>query len=261
MNNQTVKELNNRKLDSCLFSIIIISSKIYFKEKEDQINSKEIYIIFSCNMYGVRKYVDVVLKEDFEKTSSWYDYLLTLKARGISVILYAVIPNNDSLSKALSLAFKEVEIFVSCFETINKLNKYYTTGYTSSILEKVRKIYLSNTDGDYEIAVSEFNEEYLSFPFICDLLEPDLKRAKTYRNVDYELRNFIFSFYFCRDMSKKISTISHSKSFFASLDDFTELLLSDIQRIEQRMFCPKNQIKNIINKLYNTKKDLIKSYL
>ena len=261
MNNQTINDLNNRKLDPCLFSIIIFPSNIYFKQSDDIITHKEIYIIFSCNISGVRKFIDIVFKDDFSKTSSWYDYIISLKSRGINTILFAVIPNNDLLSKALKLSFNEIEIFISCFETINKLSKYYTISYTSHILESVRKIFLSNSNSDYEVAMNDFKEDFLIFPFISDLLEEDLKRAKKYNNIDYEIRNFIFSFYFYRDMSKRLHVISRSKPYFLSLDEFTELLLIDIQRIEARMFCPKNKLKDIINILYNSKKELIKPYL
>ena len=39
MNNQTVLELNNRTLDNCLFSLIIIPTKIYYKEGENLVKT------------------------------------------------------------------------------------------------------------------------------------------------------------------------------------------------------------------------------
>ena len=261
MNNQTVLELNNRKLDSCLFSLIIIPTKIYYKEDENLVNEKEIYLFFYCNIQGKRKFLSCVFKDDYKKSSDWYNLLVTFKSRGIGVILYSVIPNNTILCKALKLAFPENDSFISCFESITKLSKYYTITYSNGLFEKVRHIYLSKDLNEYELALQEFKDEFLNYSFIYDLLEDDLKRAKKYYNVDYELRNFIFAFYFYRDHYKKISTISHSKPYFSSLDEFVELLIPDIQRIECRMFCPKKDLINIIDKLYNDKKDLIKLYL
>ena len=261
MNNQTIKELNNRLLDPCLFSIIIIPSKIYFKEKEDFINEKEMYLIFSCNIHGVRKYIDCILKDNFEKASDWYDFLEKLKYRGVKTVLYALIPNNEYLSKALKLSFPNIEIFISCFETINKLFKYYTSSYSKSLFQKVKNIYLSKSVKDYEIALENFTNDYMNYSFICDLLNDDLKRAKSYYNTDFELRKFIFSFYFYRELTKRINVISHSKDYYTSLDEFVEILIPDIKRIESRMFCTKEQLKVIINIIYNNKKDLIISYL
>lgn len=261
MNNQTVLELNNRTLDACLFSLIVIPSKIYYKEGENLVNEKEIYIFFYCNIQGKRKYLSCVFKDDYVKSSDWYNLLLTFKSRGINVILYSIIPNNTNLSKALKIAFPENSSFISCIESINKLSKYYTITYSDCLFEKVRHIYLSKDLNEYELALNEFKEEYLSYSFIYELLEEDLKRAKKYYDVDYELRNFIFAFYFYRDHFKKINIISHSQSYFSSLDDFIQKLIPDIQRIESRMFCPKKDLINIIDKLYNDKKDLIKLYL
>ena len=261
MNNQTICELNNRNLDNCLFSIMIIPTKIYFKENNNLTNEKILYLIFACNIRGIRKYISSIFYDDFNSTSSWYDYIQSLKSKGINCILYAVIPNNDKLSKALKLSFQGIEIFISCFETINKLSKYYSCDYSYLLMDNVKNIYLSPTKEDYEIALNDFNEKYLEILFIRDLLDNDLKRAKQYYNTDFELRKFIFSFYFFREITKKITVISHSKPFFRSIDEFIEILIPDIIRIESRMFCTKEQLKNIINKIYLTKQDLIKPYL
>lgn len=261
MNNQTIDELNNRNLDQCLFSIMIIPTKIYFKEKEGLTNEKTLYLIFSCNIQGVRKYISAIFKDDFINTSSWYDFIQLLKSRGINNILYAVIPNNDKLSKALKLSFPDIEIFISCFDTINKLSKYYSLDYSYCLLDIVKKVYLSPSNEEYEVSLNDFNEKYLDYSFIRDLLDDDLKRAKQYYDTDYELRKFIFSFYFFREISKRITVISHSKNYFSSIDEFVQILIPDIIRIESRMFCTKDQLKNIINKIYLNKENLIKLYL
>ena len=57
LNNNNVAELNNRKFDNCLISILVIPIKIYFKEAEDLVNEKELYLFFSCNIQGKRKYL------------------------------------------------------------------------------------------------------------------------------------------------------------------------------------------------------------
>lgn len=261
MNNQTICELNNRNLDNCLFSIMVIPTKIYFKENDNFTSEKVLYLIFACNIRGVRKYISAVFSNDFENTSSWYDLILTLKSRGINSILYAIIPKNDKLSKALKLLFSGIEIFISCFDTINKLSKYYSCDYSYLLLDNVKKVYLSPTKEDYEIALNNFNEKYLDILFIRDLLDEDLKRAKKYYDTDFELRKFIFSFYFFREITKRITVISHSRPYFVSINEFIEILIPDIIRIESRMFCTKDQLKNIINKIYLTKGDLIKPYL
>lgn len=261
MNNNNFEELNIRNLDNCLISILVIPIKIYYKPNDLQTTEKELYIFFSCNIRGVRKYLTTLIANDFNKTSDWYDSLLSLKNRGINILLYAVIPNNDKLAKALKLAFNEVNIYISYSEIINKINKYYTQTYSRNFYEVIKKIYISNNINDFNLAYNDFYEEYANYDFIKDLLENDFKRAKQYYNTDYEIRRFIFSLYFYRDTFKIISVISHSKRYFNSLDEFINELIPTIQRIESRMFCKKSELISIINKLYINYKDLIKSYL
>lgn len=261
MNNQTIEELNNRYLDPCLISIIVIPISIYHKESEYLITQKRVYVFFSCNIHGVRKYITSVFESNFPKTSDWYDFLLNIKQRGINVCLYAVIPNDNNLAKALQIAFPNVSVCISCFDPINKLSKYYTIGYTSNILKHIRAIFLSEDLNCYNLAINNFKEEYGNTLFISDILDSDLKRAKKYYDLPLEVRNFIFSFYFYRDISKNLYKIINSKDYFSSLDELISLFIPNIILLEKRMFCSKNQLINVINFLYSSNKELIISYL
>lgn len=261
MNNQTIEELNNRKLDRCYFSIICIPIKIYFKEGENNINLKDIYIFYGCTLQGVRKFITAVIANDYEKTSEWYNLFLILKRRNVDNILYALLPDNKLLKDAIKLAFPEVETFVSCFEAINKINKYYPQGYCSKVFKLIKNIYLSETSSDYNIALDEFKLHYGSSNFIMDLLEKDFKYAKSNYCYNLELRKHIFSFYFFRDVSKKLIVISHSKPYFNDANEFVNDMIHIIKSNETKMYCPKNTWINLLNMIYEIKKDLIKPYL
>ena len=261
MNNSSILELNNRKLDNCLFSIIIIPVKAYFKTNNNFSIERELYLFFSCNIQGKRKYITTVFKDKYPKVSDWYDFILSLKAKGINITLYAIIPNNDFLSKALKLAFNEINIYVSFLEIYAKLTKYHSANYANRLFEEVRKLYLTSTLEEYDIYFNSFKEEYLNLPFINDLLEEDLKRIKPYYDIELNFRKYILSFYFCRELFKRLVVISHSKDSFSSIDEFITCILPDIRRIELKMFCSKKDLKFIINKVYTQYGNLIKSYL
>lgn len=261
MNNTSTEELNNRLFDPCVISLLVVPTKIFYKVSENFIVEKEVYTFFSCSINAKRKYLSSVLSDKYEKVSDWYDFFLSLKSRGINIILYAVIPDNEQLSKALKLTFNEVSIFISCIEAVNKLCKYYSYGYSKSIYRKVRKVFLSPTVEEYNLALTDFNNEYMQNKFICDILESDLKRAKSYYSVDFNIRSFVFSFYFVREVSKKLSIVTHSVNYFSTLDDLISPLIPFIQTIEKRMFCTKNQLIDVINIIYKEKKDLILPYL
>ena len=261
MNNQTVNELNNRNLDSCYFSIICFPTNIYFKSSEIDINQKTLYVFYGCNLNGVRKFITAVISDDFSKTSDWYNFFLKLKKRNLQTILYANVVNNKPMKDALSLAFPEVEIFINCFDTINKIFKYFTASYTTNVFSIVKNIYLSNDLNGYEAALSIFYEEFGSNQFLIDLLENDLKSIKKYYDFNILLRKHILCFYFCRDTIKKLSVFSHSKPYFSTVNEYIELMISLIQRNETKMYSSKSDWLNLLNFIYPIKKDLIKCYL
>ena len=185
--NQTINLLNNRKLEECYFSIICIPTKLYFCENEDYINETEFYVLYGCNMQGVRKFITVVNTKYYNKTSDWYGLLTKLQQRGVKIVLYALTPDNKYLEAALKLAFNGIDTFYTCYTAINKLSKYYTDSYNAPYLSIIRDIYLSSNINEYNLYLEKFNEEYKTTQFILELLTKDFELAKTY----YKLSIFI----------------------------------------------------------------------
>lgn len=261
MNNLTINEIKNRDLDSCIFAIYFIPVSIYSNKGNDYIKEQLAYSVIACNIHGTRKYITTIFTDDFSKTSAWYDLFSTWKQKGLETMLYAVIPNDDKLKKALSLAFPEVECFLSCFTTIRKLISYFSCGYSSKFLEQIKNIFIAENIKEFEMKAEEFLEENSEYPFIKDLIADDLKSAKEYINVSSILRKHIFSFYFIRDYIKKLNIISHVKPNFSSLFEFEELILPTIQTFEYRMYTSKKEWNKIISIIYPSKKNLLIKYL
>ena len=96
MNNQTVLELNNRTLDNCLFSLIIIPTKIYYKEGENLVNEKEIYLFFyvifkvNVNTYLVSLRM-IILKPLIGMI--YYSFLNHVVSTSSYIVLYQIIFN------------------------------------------------------------------------------------------------------------------------------------------------------------------------
>lgn len=261
MNNQTVNELNNRDLDSCLFSIICITTNIYFRKGDETSNKKTLYIFFGCNLRGVRKFITATISDDYRKTSDWYNFFLNLKQRKLNTILYASIPNNKTMKDALSLAYKEITCFTSCFDPINKIFKYFSSRYSSNVFNLIKHIYLSSDITEYTLALNDFYEEFSSNQFLIDLLQDELKSIQKYYNYNIIIRKHVFAFYFSREAIKKISVFSHSKYYFTNVDEYIEIMLPFIKIIESRMYCSKKDWLELLNFIYPDKKELIKCYL
>lgn len=161
----------------------------------------------------------------------------------------------------MSLAFPEVQIFISCFEPINKIIKYFSYSLSSKIFSYIKNIYLSDDINGYNLALSNFYDQFENNNFIIDLLDNDLKSIKKYYDYNIILRKHIFSFYFNRDTIKKLNVLSHSKPFFTSSNDFIQIMLPLIKTNETKMYSSKSEWITLINFIYPLKKELIISYL
>lgn len=261
MNNQTIEQLNKRKFDDCLFCIYAIPVPIYLNTGENCINSKTLLMFFGCNIHGKRFFLSSVISDDFTKPTDWYNFFISFKSRGIKTILFALLPDIKILKSAISLAFADISVFNSYTDSLFKISKYFTLKYSSNVFDIVRKIYISYSIDDYLIYYDEFKDIFSDSPFLIDLLDNDFIKAKSYYSYPFLLRKHIFSFYFIRELSKKLTVISHSKSF-SSASDFVLDSIPIIQLIEKRCYCPKSEWLSLINIIYSSpKKDLIKCYL
>ena len=260
MNNKNLEQLNKRDFDKCYFCLYCISIDIYMSLDDGKVDTQNIYLFYGCNLLGKRKYLTSTIASNFNSTSSWYDFFQSFKNRGLKEIVYAVLPNNKYLKDALKLSFLNVEPILSIFDTIFKISKYFSSGYSSNLLTYIKNIYLGNDLNEYTLNLNTFKNTYNS-PFILDLVNDNLIKAKDIYYLPFNIRKAIFSYYFLRDNLKKLITISHSKNFFSSLNDFLELCLPVFQTFETKMYCSKSEWLDLLNTLYLTKKDLIKEFL
>lgn len=255
MNNQTINEILNRDLDSCFFSIYFLPGKIFSNKGNDYIKERRFYNIFYCNIKGSRRYINTIFEDDYTKTSDWYNLFSLWKKKGCEVILYAVIPNNSKLKEALSLAFPDIKVFLSCYETINKIANYFSLDYSTSLLIKIKNIYIAKDINDFNIQKQNFLESINGYSFIADLVENDFNTIKNYLDIPFLLRKHVYSFYFMRDYIKKFSGLAHSKPNFSSILEFQELIVPIIQLSEKKMYCSKKEWNDILNIVYNNRKE------
>ena len=260
MNNKSLIELNKRDFDKCLFCLYCLPMDIYMSLDDGKIDTQTIYLFYGCNLLGKRKYLSSIIASNLSSTSSWYDFFQSFKSRGLEQIIYAVLPNNKSLKDALKLTFLNVQPVLSIFDTILKISKYFSASYSSDLLTSVKNVYLACDLTEYELNLASFKESYNS-PFVLDLVNDNLIKAKEIYSLPQHIRKNIFSFYFLRENLKKLIVISHSKQYFSSLDDFLDLCLPIFQNFETKMYCSKTDWLAVLDYLYDFKKDLIKPYL
>ena len=260
MNNQNLEQLNKRDFDECYFCLYCVSLDVFMSLEHGKVEKQNIYVFYGCNLLGKRMYLTSVVASNITTTSSWYDFFQTFKTRGVKEIFYATLPNNKYLKEALKLAFLNIETFLSIYDTIDKVSKYFSNKYDSDLLTYIKNIYLANDLNGYNLSIDEFKSNY-NYPFILELINDNLNKAKDIYYLPFNIRKCIFAYYFLRENLKDLIVISHKKPSFSSLDEFLELCLPVFQAIEVRIPCSKAEWLDILNVLYSLKKDLIKEYL
>ena len=261
MNNQTLNEIKKRDLDKCYFTLYFFHSTIYFNDGNDYVYPRKVHILIGCNNYGVRKYITSIFEDDYTQASNWYDFFMNLKAKGLETVLYSVIPDNSYLKKAITLAFPETKTFITYLDILEKLFRFFSESYFSNLISYIRSLYLTHDINEFELKVNDFYNDFEVQPFVKEITKPHLDNIKSSLNVEFMIRKHIYSFYFGRDLYKKLCVISHSQNYFYSLTPFEEQLLPIIQSMEMRMYCPKKEWNQVIDSLYNINKDLIMRYL
>ena len=260
MNNKSLDELKKRNLDNCYFSIYCVSQEVLMDLGNGKIDKEVIYLFYGCNLLGQRRYISSITASSVSLTSDWYDFFQSFKSRGLIEVVYAVFPDIKPMIDAIKLSFLNVDVFISIFDAINSIYKYFSHGYTNSLFPFIKNVFLANDLNDYKINRDKFNLSFSS-PFTLDLINPFFDKAKDYYFLPLNMRKAIFAFYFIRENIKKLSVISHSKHYFSSLDDFIVLCVPIFQIFEARTYCSKKTWVSILDFLYSAKKDLIKPFL
>jgi len=257
MNNQTINEINKRDIDKVFFSFSIISQDVFFNFGNDYIKKRTIYTIIGCNINGIRKYISSIFEDDYTKSSDWYNFLLTLKKRGLEHIFFVSIPNNPLIKSAFELAFPNISFFYSCVNLINKLSHYTSVSYSNNIFKHLYPIFLSKDLNEFEFRKNELFILYNDSPFIIDIINKELNFFSSFLDFPLLLRKHILSFFFFRDFIKTLNVISHSQPYFYNITEFENKLIPTIKSFELKMYSSKKEWNSIISYLYKDYKDLL----
>lgn len=257
MNNHTINAIYKRDLDKVFFSLSIISQDIFFNDGDDYVKKRTVDIIIGTTINGTRRYIASIFDDEFQKTSSWYEFLLSLKNRGLEHIFFVSMPYNQVIKKAFDLAFSNIYFFYSCFDVIKKINHYVNCSYSNNIFRALSYVFNSESIDEFNIKKDELFSNYSYTPFIVDILDNELKYFYDYLNFPTNIRKHIISIHFNEKFIRFLNSSANSKPFFSSLNEFEELILPRIQIIELKMYCGKEEWNSVISYLYNDNKELL----
>ena len=260
MNMLTIEEFNKRDLERSYFSIYFITTEIYIEDGANYVKTRELYLIFGCTLDGKRKYITSILDKEVQRTSDWYNIFQELKKRKVEHIIFALIPEKKEVKEAITLAFPEVEIYNSCDNTIEKLKKYNSYKTKDEIYNEIRKLYLAKDIKEYEINYNGFIDKYKGYPFIMDLLEERIRKLKENYKYSYNIRRVIYSFNYVIELKKRLVEIRNEQTY-KTKEEYMKRLEGYIRNCEKAITYPKLEWIQVINEVYEEKKEYIKPYL
>lgn len=260
MNNQTIELLKKRDLEKSYFSINFITTKIYMEEGINYVNPRTAYVLFGITLEGRRKYITTIIDKECPKTSDWYNVFQELKKRKIEHVIYAIIPDNKQIRDAITLAFPKIETFISCEKTIFNLLRYESYKNKDEVYREVRRLYVAKDKVEYEVNRNDFIEKYKNYPLIMELLKEEIERLEKNYKYSYKVRRIIYSFNYVIELKKRLSKIANKK-YFDTKEEFVEYLVSYITRSERAVHYKKEEWLEMLNEIYEEKKEMIKPYL
>ncbi|MBQ6285908.1 MAG: transposase [Bacilli bacterium] len=254
-------ELENRKLDRIYFVVHCISNNVEFKDNNGSVNTRLIYTMIGMDLSGNKKYICSFFEDEYKKPSDWYSLFQKIKSRGLDKILYFVAPDNEQLKKVIEPNFEGVEVFDDYNGLIDKIKKYCISKEYEKFMMYIKKIYISKTIEENQMAIDEFIEINKDNQFILDIVSTSFEKSKDVYKYDYELRRSIYLFYFIKAVKRKIKIKMNEKNYIMSKDEFVADIFNILMHMEKYSKWHKNDVKKALNLVYETKRDMIKCYL
>ena len=260
MDNRTGEVLRKRSLERSYFAIYCISAKINLDSDKGFREPKTLYTFFGCTLDGKKKYLACTLETEVEKTSDWYNFFQGLKRRGMEHVIFALLPRNREIRDAIKLGFPKVEIFTSCENTIEKLQKYNSYKTKDEIYRQVRRLFIARDLVEYELNYKDFVERYEKYPFIMDMIDDEIKSVKDNYKYSFTVRRIIYAFNYTIEMKKRFSRYCNDE-VYRSKDEFIDACTYSIFMSEAALHYYKDEWTLVLNEIYEDKNELIKPYL
>lgn len=260
MKNLTMETIKKRELEKSYFILYSIDTKIKLEEGINCINEREVNLIFGMTLDGKRQYITSALDKETTKTSDWYNIFQEVKKRKVEHVIFGLLPEKKELREAIKLSFPEIEIFDSCDKTLDKLQKYNSYKTTDEIYTEIRRLYLAKDITEYELNYKMFKSKYEKYTFIMELLEERLRKLKSNYKYSYELRRVVYAFNYMIELKGRLERLIKRKEY-KNKDEFISDLLYYITNSERGIVYPRYKWIEVLNEIYEEKKEYIQPYI
>ena len=258
--NRTGEIFRKRELERSYFCIYCVSIKIQMDSDKGYKDGRILYTFWGCTLEGTKKYVASILETEVEKTSDWYNFFQELKKRGMEHVIFGLLPQKKEIRDAIKIGYPEIEIFTWCENAIDKLKKYNSYKRQEEIYREIRSLFIARDIVEYELNYKDFVEKYEKYPFIMDMLGEEIKELRKNYKYAFKVRRIIYAFNYIIEMKKRFSKLTNYK-VYQNKEEFIDECAHSIYMSECAVHYYKDEWTEVINEIYEEKKELIKPYL
>lgn len=189
MKELTLVDYSKKKLDDTYLVVYMIKNEINLK-KENIVEPIDLYTMVGVNKKGFRELLGIYPDRDLDNRY-WLDIFETMKARGLKNILFITIDDNKNFKKAVKIAFPEVTFVDALTYVVPKFEKYTSEKSSKKTLSRIHKLYTQETLEEYRKELENFKTIYSS-TIHQKLIKIYLSHVEDYYKYSYPIRSFLF---------------------------------------------------------------------
>ena len=175
-------------------------------------------------------------------------------------MIFGLLPQKKEIRDAIKIGYPEIEIFTWCENAIDKLKKYNSYKRQEEIYREIRSLFIARDIVEYELNYKDFVEKYEKYPFIMDMLGEEIKELRKNYKYAFKVRRIIYAFNYIIEMKKRFSKLTNYK-VYQNKEEFIDECAHSIYMSECAVHYYKDEWTEVINEIYEEKKELIKPYL
>jgi len=252
------EEIQNKKLKEFYVVIQVVTFEMMLGKKP-VLELSKVYIIYGIDILGARTIIGIY-KEDKENTRYWLNEIEKIKMRGLKKIAYVSIEKNNRLEQAFKIVYNP-EIRESINEKIERIAKYVSRKAAIIDEQDITRAYVSETLEEYEKLMAEIEDKYkenaigiLLLKKLREQTDQDIKEPR-------QIRHIINSHATKRKLKLRMQKLSREYEEIENIEDLVEKSKEYFSMFERTRIYSKKQWSDILNVVYELKKEEIQEYI
>lgn len=252
------EEIQNKKLKEFYVVIQVVTFDMMLGKKP-VLELSKVYMIYGIDILGRRTIIGIY-KEDKENTRYWLNEIENIKMRGLKKVAYVSIEKNNRLEQALKIVYNP-EIRESINEKVERISKYVSRKAAIIDEQDITRAYVAETLEEYEKLMAEIEDKYkenaigsLLLKKLREQTDKDIKEPR-------QIRHIINSYATKRKIKLRMQKLGREYEEIENIEDLVEKSKEYFSMFERTRIYSKKQWSDILNVIYELKKEEIQEYI